>query len=423
MRILRGRARTKARGRAIPSSSFSACHLPGSKPGSRTEPRTGPALANAVDLYRLRHELRTPLTGMLGLAELLSAQVLPGQAAIWLATLQACGQQMANLIDRSLRPNLSGDTDAPAESGTEGGAYLEQLICSHWPAAKAGNTQLHLLLEPQARAYWRVEPVPLRQALDNLLANAVRFSAGGYVLLEARVLPTAVVDADTLVLAVENKRHGLSQTVEVKSASGLQIADCNPRANAAGEFDYADRSYCMFSRGLGLKVVEQVCDALQGQFHRSQATVEGARFELQFPAVVLRCEKQSKPFGINLLRSLNCLLLLEEPQRRVVAALLTCLDISFLAIDKLEETALLALPRNRLLICKTCRLPPAALGRDDRFKPQSICLLARLSHTDQPEWYVQVLSEPLLLVELQTALLRCLVLQGVAIREAQVLVE
>lgn len=411
MRIQRGKARKQARRKAIYSSRFSSDN-------SANRPAAG--LARAVDLYRLRHELRTPLTGMLGLAELLSAQDLPGHAAFWLATLQACGQQMASLIDRSLRPDVQSEGIAHgAETGTEGGGFLERLICSHRPAAEAGDTRLHLLIQPPARTCWRVDPVLLRQALDNLLANAIRFSPEGYVLLEASVLPSGILDADTLQLVVENSGSGHSHHVESKNASALQIADGSFNGRAAAGFDYADRSYRMFSRGQGLQVVEQVCAALHGQLQRSHTAMGGARFVLQLPAVILRRENQIKSFGPDLLRKLHCRLLLEQPMLRVVAALLTGLDLSFEHIDNLQEAAFQALPERQLLICNPLRLPAVSLDMKEIFNPRSICLVARLIHYDKSEWYVQPLSEPLLQSDLQAALLRCLVLQGMSDHRAQ----
>lgn len=374
---------------------------------------------NAVDLYQLRHELRTPLTGMLGLAELLAADDLPGHAPIWLATLQACGQQLASLIDRSLQAAIQPvELNQAKGTGIDGGALLEQLICSHWPSALAGDTGLHLLIQPQARTCWQVDPVPLRQALDNLLANAIRFSPAGYVLLEACVLSAATADSNTLQLVVENSGPGNVQAVDHQRAGALQIADGNSAANAAGGIEFADRSYRMFNRGQGLPVVEQVCHALQCQLQRTFTAFGGARFVLQLPAAILRHQRPIKPFGPDLLRKLHCLLFLEEPLMRLVAALLTGLEISWEPVDRLEEADFQALPQNQLLIGNRSRLPVLVPPLEKEFKPRSVYLVAKLNQASESEWYVQPLAEPLFQAGLQTALLRCMVLQGMGARQA-----
>jgi len=381
-------------------------------------------LVSAVDLYQLRHELRTPLTGMLSLAELLSAQDLPGPAAFWLATLQACGQQMASLIDRTLRPEIqSAGINHGTETDVEGGGFLEQLICSHWPAAKAGDARLHLLVQPKARTYWRVDQVLLRQALDNLLANAIRFSPGGYILLQASALPSGTGDADTLLLLVENGGPGHGPPVDVKRASSMQIADCHFTASPDDDFEYADRTYRMFSRGQGLEVVKQVCHTLNGQLQRSGTPGGGARFEMQLPSVVLRSEKKIKPFSPGLLRKSHCVLLLEEHMELVVSALLTGLGLSFRVNEDLDDAAFRALPEKQMLICNPSRLPASSSGMVKGLNPQSICILAKLTRHEKSEWYVQPLVEPLLQAELQTALLRCLVLQAIAVCQTQELAE
>ena len=407
MRILGGKARNRACRRTFYPLSFSSYRQ------ARNKPATG--LVNKVDLYRLRHELRTPLTGMLGLSELLSAQDLPGHAPFWLATMQACGQQLASLIDRSLLPDSRpGGVDCRGATRINGGGFLEQLIGSHWPAARAGDTRLYLLLQPQARKWWRVDPVLLRQGLDNLLANAIRFSPGGYVLLEAAVLPSGVSDSETLQLAVENYGSGHGQPAHGESKVPLQIADGNFTGSTGGGFDYADRSYRMFSRGQGLRVVEQISNALHGQLQRSFTASGGVRFELQLPAVISRREKLVDPFGPILFRKLHCLLLLEEPMGRIVSTLLKGLGLPLEQIKRLDQGAFQALAEKQFLICKPSRMPPDLLCSEEEIHPHSICLVAKSNHADKPGCYVQILPEPLFQAGLQAALLRCLVLQGMA---------
>ncbi len=355
---------------------------------------------------------------MLGLAELLSALDLPGQAAIWLATLQACGQQLASLIDRSLTPGVNSSGSARCmESNIDGRNLLEQLICSHWPAAQAGDVQLHLIFQPAAQAYWQLDPVALRQVLDNLLANAIRFSRSGHVVLEASVLPSAMSGLDMLQLSVENCSLNSTDKGKLETHSGLQIAD----HQLPGCFDYADRSYRMFSRGQGLPLVQQLSHRMNGRLQEQVTALGGVRYVLQLPAVVPAAPTQIKPFNPKLLKMLHCQLSLEQPMERVVVAILESLELSFECTEALGEAAIRAMPVSQILICHPSRLPllVAASGISGR----SICILVNLASAGASELYIQPLPEPLLLSELQTALLRCLVLSSMAVCRAQEAVE
>jgi signal transduction histidine kinase len=369
-----------------------------------------------VDLYLLRHELRTPLSGMLGLAEMLAAEDLPGQLALWLATLQACGLQMASLIDRSLRPAVpAGPWDQPSARSINGRGLLEQLLCSHWPAAQAGSVHLYLLIEPEAQTEWKVDPVELRQVLDNLLSNAIRYSRSGHVLLEVSVTPAAMPDREILQLAVENRCFDNADEGRQISRSDLRIAD----SNAFTQFDYADRSYRMFSRGQGLQLVERFCRKMNGHFRRMNIEAAGTRFELQFPQVLPVQAANFKPFRANLLKRLHCQLLLDQPAERVLASLLTSLDIPVETIDRADEAAVHAMPGSQLLICNPARLPVGLIDHDDILSKYAMWIVFTQENTGHAQLQFQSLAEPLFQAGLQAALLRCLIHRAEGINQVQ----
>jgi anti-sigma regulatory factor (Ser/Thr protein kinase) len=350
--------------------------------------------AGEPDLNLLRHELRTPLTGMLGLAEMLSVLDLPGKAILWLATLQACGQQMASLIDRALRSEDSGTVLQPQR--VDGLQLMESLVAAHWPAARAGRTSLILAFHPEALGLWQTDTVALRQAVDNLLANAIRFSRNGYVLLEVRAVAPQRAGVDLLELVIEDSGPDPKCT-----ASNLQ-----------DESEFADRTYHMYSRGRGLQVVEQACQRFAGNLQRSASNSGGARFILTLNDMVPELQKQIQPFRPALLNKLHCLLKLEISRQRAVAAMLGCLDISFEAINPEVSPELNRLPPSQVLVCAQALLPLSLQRCNGNSTAHSIWLLASVPGTTGPELYQQLLPEPLFQADLQNALLRCLVVQG-----------
>lgn len=353
--------------------------------------------AVAADLNLLRHELRTPLTGMLGLAEMLSALDLPGKATLWLATLQACGQQMASLIDRALRSEEPG-VALHQQQRVDGLQLMESLLAAHWPAAQAGRTSLMLAFHPEALGLWHTDIVALRQAVDNLLANAIRFSRNGYVLLEVRAVVPQRAGIDLLELVIEDSGPDPKST-----ASNLQ-----------DESEFADRTYHMHSRGRGLQVVEQACQRFAGNLQRSASHSGGARFILTLNGMLPETQKQIQPFRPALLKKLHCLLKLEVSQQRALAAMLGCLDISFETIRPETTLELNRLPPAQVLVCTRALLPPSLQQSSSNPAANSICLLVMVPGTGGVEFYQQPLPELLFQADLQNALLRCLVVQGMA---------
>lgn len=355
------------------------------------------APATLVDLNLLRHELRTPLTGMLGLAEMLAALDLPAKATFWLATLQACGQQMASLIDRALRMEEAGFVagQQPAVNGLQ---FIETLITAHWPAARAGGTRLMLAFDAAALGLWQADPVLLRQALDNLLANAIRFSRNGHVLLEVRMVAQDSVGFNQLELLIED-----SGPSPVSIPSNLQ-----------DEGEFADRAYRMFSRGRGLQVTEQACQQFAGHLRRCSGNSGGARFTLTLNGLFPAHRQPVQPFRPALLRKLHCVLRLEKSQQAALAAMLRCLDISFEFSSQEGMQELDTLPPLHVLICATTLLPYSIQRCVGDSAAHSIWLLASYTGIKGPDFYQQLLPELLLQTDLQNALLRCLVEQGMA---------
>ncbi|HET6564069.1 MAG TPA: HAMP domain-containing sensor histidine kinase, partial [Xanthomonadales bacterium] len=233
----------------------------------------------SADIALLRHELRTPLTGMLGLAEMLAAIELPGKATYWLATLQACGQQMAGLIDRALQPQFQ-QALVGQHSFADGLQLAETLLAAHWPAAQANGARLMLAFHPEALVLWCIDVVALRQALDNLLANAIRFSRNGTVLLEIRLVRLPGLEGDRLEIAVENSAPGSAGHVS-------RLRD---------QSEYADRSYRLSSHGHGLGVVEQVCRQLGGLLRRRPGPTGMTRYSLVLDSAISLGRTLPRPF-------------------------------------------------------------------------------------------------------------------------------
>lgn len=377
-------------------------HLP--SPGLKARPATAgtwlaaePAShpATVAELELLRHELRTPLTAIMGLAELLSATDLPARAVCWLSTLQACGQQMASLIDRALRSPWPAWQ--PSQSGVvDGLRWLESLVASHWPAAQAGSTQLVLVCGAGAHGLWSIDEVMLRQALDNLLANAIRFSGQGRVVLRAQVVARAGEASSDLELSVENFPSGSRCTA----------------ANLRDASEFADRTYRMHSRGHGLRVVDAVCQRFGGTLRQSGLAAGSMRFILRLPGIVPPGDGSPRPFIPALLQRMRgCILLLEAAQEQSIAALLQLLGITCTVIRREQLPKLQSWPDAWVLIASEMRLPGSLATLNKPVNGNPVSVISRVRGRDGPLLFRYPLPEPWFLADLQHALLRCLLEQ------------
>ena len=147
--------------------------------------------AKSTFLANMSHELRTPLNGILGYAQILLRDATLGERQVaGLRVIQQSGEQLLTLINDVLdfakieagKQELSL-TDIPLAR------FLR--IIAEIISVKAEQKGLAFICDsaPDLPGGIRADEKRLRQALLNLLANAVKFTDQGQVTLRVRFLP------------------------------------------------------------------------------------------------------------------------------------------------------------------------------------------------------------------------------------------
>ncbi|MBO1074063.1 hybrid sensor histidine kinase/response regulator [Roseomonas marmotae] len=147
--------------------------------------------AKSLFLARMSHELRTPLNGVLGLAQVLSAdRSLPAEARSHGTMIERAGRHLLGLVNDVL--DLS-----QVESGHVSfdiqpvplGRLMDSAVVLVRPAAGAKQIHLQAIMAPGCPQVVMGDQLRLRQVLLNLLGNAVKYTPEkGAVRLELRPL-------------------------------------------------------------------------------------------------------------------------------------------------------------------------------------------------------------------------------------------
>src|SRR5688572_24772794 len=138
-------------------------------------------LAKARYLASVSHEIRSPLNAIYGYAQLVEqkADVPPHDAA---RVIRRCAEHMTSLVESLLDiSRLENGLLRVRSEIIRLPDFLEQIVWMMRPAAEAkGLTLIH---EPPARLpeFVRTDPSRLRQALINLIGNAIKFTDEGSV--------------------------------------------------------------------------------------------------------------------------------------------------------------------------------------------------------------------------------------------------
>lgn len=217
-------------------------------------------------LATMSHELRTPLNGILGFADLLQCDVEKPEHREYAAVIQQSGEHLLNLVNEIL--DL-----AKIESGemifkyapTSIAGIIEECIAGHRVAADRKGLHFTLDMAENLPAEFLTDATRLRQILTNLLSNAIKFTAQGEV-----SLTVSVVGGD-IAFAVSDTGAGIpAESLGTIFEKFKQLEHFLTREHGG--------------TGLGLALVKQLVDHMQGRITVDSALGAGSTFTVYLPA-------------------------------------------------------------------------------------------------------------------------------------------
>jgi len=260
-------------------------------------------------LAAFAHEIRTSLTGILALGELLVTAGLPEREARWAASVKNTAEHLAALI------NLTIDS----VRAHAGGLVLrrepfrlrrlaESVGASLAARAEAKGLRSKTIIAAGLPDQLLGDAVRLREAVENLIDNAVKFTDTGEV--------TLAVAASALARA----RVSLTFTV-TDDGIGLKPAELKRlfRPFAQGSAEIARR---YGGAGLGLVELRHVARAMGGDLTVTSRPGKGSRFVLtavveKTTGAALQRANAARPLGANG-KALKILCAEDNPYGRVV---------------------------------------------------------------------------------------------------------
>ncbi len=229
-------------------------------------------------LANMSHELRTPLNSLLILARLLAqnpGRNLTAKQVEYANVIHSAGSDLLQLINDILDLSKveAGRMDIHAERFPLS-ALLEDVQATFQPLTAEKGLEFAVEADPEAPTELRTDRQRLRQVLGNLLANAVKFTEQGHVMLRVgrypRTARRTAGGGDALVFSVAD--------------TGIGIAPEN-LSTIFGAFQQGDgtlsRRYG--GTGLGLSIAREVGTLLGGEITAESELGQGSTFTLYLP--------------------------------------------------------------------------------------------------------------------------------------------
>jgi len=207
--------------------------------------------AKSTFLATMSHEIRTPMNGVLGMIELLGLTKLDGEQRTTLEIVRESGKSLLRIIDDIL--DFSRIEAGKLEVRPEV-ASIKKLIESvnnlYTGSASSKGLRLKHSTDPKISPAVLVDPVRLRQILNNFVSNALKFTPrGGTIEVKAELIERA--DAmDRLRFSVKDTGIGISaeqqqqlfqpfsqvesDTARRYGGTGLGLTICRRLANMMG---------------------------------------------------------------------------------------------------------------------------------------------------------------------------------------------
>ena len=223
-------------------------------------------------IANMSHDLRTPLVAICGTADLLKGEkVFTYEEVQRIAEdLSSSGKILLNLIENILDFSRLSPQEKPPFYET---IDLRELVEStvHGMSDLANQKQVKLIIRynEECPRYVVCDPHRLSRILTNLLANALKFTDEGHILVSVELMSQSN-DRVELQISVEDTGIGIS------SDKIEEVFECFPRA----EPTYIGRYR---GAGLGLNITKQFVESLGGAIAVNSQLGQGATFFCSLP--------------------------------------------------------------------------------------------------------------------------------------------
>lgn len=227
--------------------------------------------AKTAFVATMSHEIRTPLNGVLGHLELLARSPMQPAQRERLERIRLSADALMDIISDVLDFSKieAGQLDIAPSTFTPR-PLIEQTALLYSAAAQRKGVKLYYAIEPELEQGFVADVHRIRQILNNLVSNAVKFTESGRVVVRAALRAPPPGAAPLLRLQVVDSGIGLDEAQLAQLFQPFQQADASISRRYGGS-------------GLGLALCQQLARLLGGSIRAESTLGVGSVFTLEVP--------------------------------------------------------------------------------------------------------------------------------------------
>jgi len=218
-------------------------------------------------LQNMSHEIRTPMNGIIGFSEMLNRpEISEERRQFYSEVIVKSSHQLLNIVNDILDiSKIETGQVKSVESEININSILSELFAFFKPQAwkKQINMFLHLPLEDE-EALMLVDEMKLNQILNNLLANALKFTDKGYIKLGYQI------EDNKIQFYVEDSGIGIEKSYYDKIFEQFRQLELTTTRKYGGT-------------GLGLSISRAYTKLLGGELWLESEIGQGSTFYLSIP--------------------------------------------------------------------------------------------------------------------------------------------
>ena len=266
--------------------------------------------AKSEFLATMSHEIRTPMSGVIGTTELLQQTPLDAKQQHYVEMIRSSGEALLTLINDILDFSKIEASKLNLEQiEFDLSILLEEIIDLFAVSAQRQGLELIYQITSFPPVKLIGDPSRLRQILNNLLGNAIKFTKRGEIILHASIVDE-VSQRFTLHFEVIDTGIGISKE------EGKHLFKPFLQANNSTTRRYG-------GTGLGLTISRRLVQIMGGEIGLISQVNQGSTFWFNLPFAKSTTPIVTPQESINKLRGLKLLLIINHTAHHILFTVLT----------------------------------------------------------------------------------------------------